>query len=473
MRNILKRLASIGMILIVLITLFGAACPVSFAEESYVAFMNGSRWVWPGNAVWHIIEFSKDVRDIMLQYYDEEENGWVDYAMPAGGQQCSIRIKPNDFVGASGEGEVYFRYRYSYSSQEYYSDVFLIAWTSFLGKYRIAGSNRYETALLIAKERMGISGSKTYPNAVIACGTNFADALGGTYLAAQYDAPILLVNDANAIMEKMADSVKNNMEEGGTVFILGGEGAVQPYMEEALAQRGITNVVRFAGASRYDTNLQILEYCGIKGKSLMVCCGTSFADALSASAYGYPILLTGKTLTGEQEAFISENLPSYANMIGGQGAVSTSVEKWFRGMNVEGRRYAGSNRYETSFLLAMDYCAEQSYYAVLAYGMNFPDGLAGGLLAYQLGAPLFLVSDKNNNYYRAEQFVCTYNDCRVAVTLGGPSLISEATVDRILLGTDNGSPGHSGYGAPKEESRVVPGQISELDTLNKSGDDHR
>ena len=51
------------------------------------------------------------------------------------------------------------------------------------------------------------------------------------------------------------------------------------------------------------------------------------------------------------------------------------------------------------------------------------------------------------------------NDCRCAVTLGGPSLISEATVDRIMLASD-----FTAEEAPGIE-KFVPGVPWESDKL--------
>lgn len=53
---------------------------------------------------------------------------------------------------------------------------------------RVAGSNRYATSALVARDAFGSAN-----NAVVANGTAFVDAMGGTQLAARRDAPVLLV----------------------------------------------------------------------------------------------------------------------------------------------------------------------------------------------------------------------------------------------------------------------------------------
>jgi len=138
--------------------------------------------------------------------------------------------------------------------------------------------------------------------------------------------------------------------------------------------------------------------------------------------------------------------PYYVNLVGGTGAVSGEIEQWFDENSFHIYRYAGKNRYETSYMLAYDYFiagnySHQSYYVMLAYGLDFPDGLAGGPLAYMLSAPLLLVNDKN--YLDAERFVLK-NGCRFGVALGGPAIISDETVVRIMMKSDLDDGGHAG-----------------------------
>ena len=60
---------------------------------------------------------------------------------------------------------------------------------------RLYGSGRYETSLDIAKKLHDINGN--FNHVIIAYGENFPDALSGGYLAAQTNAPIIILkNDA-------------------------------------------------------------------------------------------------------------------------------------------------------------------------------------------------------------------------------------------------------------------------------------
>ena len=83
---------------------------------------------------------------------------------------------------------------------------------------RIGGKDRFETSTLIAKA----FSSNTVTNAIVATGFDFPDALTGSVLAAQKNAPILLVDSSNVSMEKTyldSTSITN-------LIVLGSEGVV-------------------------------------------------------------------------------------------------------------------------------------------------------------------------------------------------------------------------------------------------------
>ena len=287
---------------------------------------------------------------------------------------------------------------------------------------RIFGSNRYETAFKAANELKALKGGGQFDTVIIACGTNFADALAGSYLAAVKDAPILLVDKAR--VAKVTTYIKSNLKAGGTVYILGGENAVPKNMESGLAG---FEVKRFAGSNRYATNLMILKEAGTEGKDILVATGTNFADSLSASATGMPILLVNKKLTADQKAFLKSSTGK-KYILGGENAVSADVEKELKAYGTV-ERLGGSNRYTTSTLIAETFF-ENPKSAVLSYALNFPDGLCGGVVAYKQGAPMLLVIDKNGA--KAATTYAKKVGIKNGYALGGTGLISDATMRQIF-----------------------------------------
>ena len=105
------------------------------------------------------------------------------------------------------------------------------------------------------------------------------------------------------------------------------------------------------------------------------------------------LLVAGNKLTAEQEAFVKGLKSSKAYIAGGTSAVSADIEKQVKGLLKNVVRLGGKNRYETSALIAEQFCPKSDVIA-LAYGLSFPDGISGAPLAMQYGAPIVLATDK-------------------------------------------------------------------------------
>lgn len=296
---------------------------------------------------------------------------------------------------------------------------------------RIYGSNRYQTAFEAADRLKAELGVEKFENIVVASGLDFPDALAGAYLAEVKNAPILLTNSATA--PSVAEYVKDNMVSDGTVFILGGSGAVPEAMEDALSAQGIANVERLAGSNRYLTNIKILEEAGVSGQDILICAGSGYADSLPASAVGKPVFLVSKSLTPDQKDYLESVKGSISGnfyAIGGTGVVSDAVfDEFHEYGSGTFKRVAGSNRYKTSVAIAEEFFTPEIKSVVLAYAMNYPDGLAGGPIAYATGSPLLLVTD--SAYGDAKDYLTGTNAVKVKV-MGGTALISDETAIKAL-----------------------------------------
>lgn len=315
---------------------------------------------------------------------------------------------------------------------------------------RLAGSNRFATAIKAADEMLADTYYGYFSTIIVANGYNFADALSGSYLANVTGAPILLCWSGDSKYDYLNDDVLAYIQDhltkvGGTVYLLGGTSAVPQSMEDALtafaAEQPDVTINRLAGKDRFETNLMILEEAATilqktgrqPDTEILVCTSTNFADSLSASATGKPILLAfnefGK-LYGGQEAYLKTLKNCTFTIIGGENAVSNKLANTFKQFGSVSR-LAGSNRFETSVLVAEKYF-DDPHSAVLAYAWNFPDGLCGGPLAYSMGAPLILTMTKYES-----QAVKYFADKAIieAFVLGGNGLISDASV-RSIFGLD-------------------------------------
>ncbi len=292
--------------------------------------------------------------------------------------------------------------------------------------YRVKGKNRYATSFAIAdatKQKMGVD---RFDSVIIAYGENFADALAGSYLAKVKNAPIIMASGKDANNREIKNYLDANLSATGNVYILGGTAAVPQSTEDMLAGY---NVKRIKGKTRYDTNIEILKEAGVTNQEIIVATGTNFADSLSASAVGKPILLVDgkKGLTDTQKNYLDGLSTEKFYIIGGTGAVGENFETEFSVYGTT-ERIKGKTRYETSVAIAEKFFTAPSN-AVLAYAENFPDGLSGGPLAMSMNAPLILTKTGKQSVaagYAHSNFLHT------GIVLGGDILISDATAKEIF-----------------------------------------
>ncbi|MBQ1342134.1 MAG: cell wall-binding repeat-containing protein, partial [Erysipelotrichaceae bacterium] len=299
------------------------------------------------------------------------------------------------------------------------------------GITRVAGSNRFGTSFAISDTILMNSGNDKHDCVILANGDNFADALAGSYLAAVKGAPIIITRAAK--VSEVNAYIKSVLNKGGTIYVLGGTAAVP---ESSLAGLSGYDIKRLAGNNRYGTNLEILKEAGVEGDTILIATGINYADSLSASATGLPMLLVKglDSLNDDQKAFLKENKGKKFVVLGGVGAVSSNIENELKKYG-EVERIAGDNRFATSVEIA-EYFFKEATTAVLAYGSDFPDGLCGGPLAYQVGAPLILTRNDKTDIARP------YTKVRNIINgyaLGGTSVLPDATV-RKLFGAGNDVP---------------------------------
>ena len=289
---------------------------------------------------------------------------------------------------------------------------------------RYFGATRYETAIRAADAYKAQLEVDMFNAVIIACGTNYADALAGSYLSAVKHAPILLVRNTPGEIQLVQDYIKKNLKHGGMIYMLGGE-AVVP--DSAVAGLRAYDIKRLWGSDRYETNVKILQEAGVSGDEILVASGTGFADSLSASATGKPILLVKNTIQDSQKDYVESLKGKKFFVIGGSGAVNDELEAYFKTLG-ETKRLGGQTRYETSVSVAKQFFPEPKG-AVLAYGANFPDGLCGGSLANAMDGPLLLAANG-----KADQAAAYAKEKGIkgGAVLGGPTLISDDSARAIF-----------------------------------------
>ena len=289
---------------------------------------------------------------------------------------------------------------------------------------RVAGETRFETSWKIASAFRQIEEVEKVDAVILANADVFADALAGSYLAARKNAPIIITR--NGKEAEVNAYIRSILKPNGTVYVLGGTAAVPEACLNGLVGKGYS-ITRLWGSDRYLTNLDILDYLGINGKRILVATGSNFADSLSASATGLPILLVKNNgLTEEQREFLGRNTGKEIIILGGTSAVNELIETQLIDYGTV-RRIRGATRTVTSIEIAKEFFPFADN-AVVAYSHDFPDGLCGGPLANKIGAPLLLTreqdSDVTTAYLRSKNIHSGY-------VLGGPVRLKDSAVSKI------------------------------------------
>lgn len=296
------------------------------------------------------------------------------------------------------------------------------------GIFRLYGEDRVRTAIAVADKLKQVLGRDSFDTIIIANGDNFADALTGSYLATVRKAPILLYRASSVSLNEAY--IRDNLSSDGIVYILGGPVAVPAEVESNLKNAGY-NVQRLYGDTRYSTNLRILEVTGVEDEEILICSGVEYADSLSASATGLPIVMVNsitETFTEEQIAFFKEHADNDFTIIGGNKAISEKLEADIESLVGSVNRIYGDNREYTSVAVAQHYFGTPDR-VLITFSRNFPDGLCGGPLAHVMSAPLLLVNAGMES--PAAEYVATHK-IAAGIVLGGTAVVSDETIEIVF-----------------------------------------
>jgi len=275
---------------------------------------------------------------------------------------------------------------------------------------RMAGSKRQTTAVAISQAAFP-EGSK---NIVLASGDNYPDALAGAPLAYMLNAPILLICKSRFDQDTLNEIDRLGAEN---VYILGGAGAISENAAAILRNKGL-KVERLAGSDRFETAVKIAEKMdairGGKPAATFFVYSHNYPDALTisdvAAITGNPILFV------ETKGVLRDPIKRYMDkcgkvnisvIIGGPALISTNAEKTLGTYGQTARLY-GSNRYETGIAINRAFSDILDGDSIcIASGGNYPDALAGSVLAAKFHAPLMLVSNsemiQNQKTYLANE----------------------------------------------------------------------
>lgn len=301
---------------------------------------------------------------------------------------------------------------------------------------RAFGATRYDTAVDVSKQFASAT------HVVIATGGNYPDALAGAPLAYALGAPLLLSGPSGLSAAALAEVERLGATNA---VIIGGAGVVPETVRTQLTGAGLTsgNIVRIAGADRYDTSRLIaLELQAKMGGGdvplAFVATGANFPDALAAAGVaaklGAPILLVKSGSVP----------PATAAALGSLGVVDTVVLGLESAVSADVAaqlpsplRLGGADRYGTAASVAAwavdtsgaGFTAEN---LIIATGANFPDALSSGAFGAMEDAPTLLVS--GDVPVPTAAFVSGRKASVVKLyVIGGTAAVS-TNVERMLVG---------------------------------------
>ncbi|WP_049871925.1 glycoside hydrolase domain-containing protein [Catenulispora acidiphila] len=337
---------------------------------------------------------------------------------------------------------------------------------------RLAGFDRDITAVLASVRTFDCHGCATAGRdqakaAVLSRDDTYADALGGSALAAQADGPLLLTG-SKAMNQSTMNELHRILTPGSTVYLLGGTQALSPAVEKAISANGFIPR-RVGGPDRFATAVSIAQAISPDAppSSVLIATGTDFPDALAAGAAagalgiaaqtttpGAPapqpgdfthngavvVLSNGATLPPATRAYLSALDPNATRMYGIGGKAVTAVHTTFPSWKdwTTFTPLYGADRYGTASAVAVRFSYLPTS-VVVASGMNWPDALSGGAMAAHRGVPLLLTDPKvlpgPTGYYLGAKS----NPITTATLVGGPAAISPAAA--TALGNSFSYPG--------------------------------
>jgi Tol biopolymer transport system component len=302
---------------------------------------------------------------------------------------------------------------------------------------RLTGENRFTTAVAVSRSHWrsvaDASDQRERAGAVVLSRSDtFADALGGSALAAAKRGPLLMTPPTALNADTRAELLRV-LAPGGTVYLLGNPGALATGVEDAVRALGFT-VKRVAGADRFGTSVAIAKEIDPTPDTVLLATGMEFPDALTAGAAAGSlnrpggsgsavVLLTNDEVMPTTTRDFLDTLPAPQRTIYGIGYPAAQAAT---GYDPEAERLVGPDRYGTAFRVAEAFFAGPTH-AGLATGADWPDALAGGALVGALGGPLMLTPGTATylDDATAQTLIGASGSVREVLVFGSPAVVND------------------------------------------------
>jgi putative cell wall-binding protein len=289
---------------------------------------------------------------------------------------------------------------------------------------RVSGADRYSTAVAASENVWNPADLPGRASVVVlARGDAFADALAGTPLAAAKAGPLLLT-PATSLSPVTANEIKRVLPRGQAVFLLGGTAAISAGVATAIKDLGF-NPVRLAGPDRYATATAIARQIPDR-TGIFLATGLSFPDALVAGAAaaatrGVVLLTADGKMPPPTSGYIGQN----------SGVRRTAVGREAAAADPSADRIVGTDKYQTSRLLAEAVFGDFPRFAGVASGTVFADGLAGGAHAVRFGKGPLLLSEPGALPASVRGYFNAHPSIERAYLYGGTAALSPSVQESV------------------------------------------
>ena len=285
---------------------------------------------------------------------------------------------------------------------------------------RIGGTSRVDTAVLTSQQSFPSANSAGV--VVLARSDLYPDALAGTPLAVAQHGPLLLTETTGLDPEAQTE-IQRVLTPGGTVYLLGGAGALDPSIDQALAGLGF-KPVRLQGADRYQTALAVAQALG-NPTTILLATGSNFPDALSggpaaAKASGAVLLTNGSGMDPSTAGYLSAHPGDKVFALGGPAAAADPAAT----------PIVGADRYQTAVMVAQRFFSGVTSVGT-ASGTNFPDALAGGAAIAELGGPMLLTDPSSVSSALAGYLTANRQTIQRMLVFGGSGAVSDGVLTAI------------------------------------------
>ncbi|MDR3540936.1 MAG: N-acetylmuramoyl-L-alanine amidase [Desulfosporosinus sp.] len=185
--------------------------------------------------------------------------------------------------------------------------------------------------------------------------------------------------------------------------------AILAYPQITFADTPVYSVQRLAGNDRIDTSIAASNKGWTSADTVILDESNDYPDAIAATPLAVnlnaPILLTaGTTLDSRVISELQRLKATKVILLGGKGCLTSAIENNLDKLKIYYERVGGSDRYETSTLIALKIKSDS---VIVANGDNFPDALASASFAGIRQIPIILITktlpDSVANYFKTQK----------------------------------------------------------------------